>query len=116
MKIKDLPDSSKPRERFLKQGPEALSDAELFAILLRTGTKQENVIEVANKLIAEYGLGNLFSCSIKELRKIKGIGNTKAIELLTVAELAKRYSQYKKPISIFFMEGSKIKNKSISIY
>ncbi|MDO8528618.1 MAG: hypothetical protein Q7S06_01865 [Nanoarchaeota archaeon] len=41
MKIKDLPDSSKPRERFLKFGPEALSDAELFAILLRTGTREK---------------------------------------------------------------------------
>jgi len=98
MKIKDLPDSSKPRERFLKYGPEVLSDAELFAIILRTGTKQENVITVANNLISEYGLDHLFSCSVKELRKIKGIGETKAIELLTVAELAKRYSQYKKPL------------------
>jgi len=89
MKIKDLPNDSKPRERFIKYGPEALSDAELFAIILRTGNKDENVIEVANKLIAEYGIDNLFNCSIKELRKVKGIGKTKAIELLTIAELAK---------------------------
>ena len=45
MRIKDLPDSSKPRERFLKHGPEALSDAELFAIILRTGLVGENVME-----------------------------------------------------------------------
>ncbi len=44
MKISDLPNSSKPRERFLKQGPEALSDAELMAIILRTGTVEENVV------------------------------------------------------------------------
>jgi len=44
MKIKDLPNSSRPRERFLEKGPEALSDAELFAILLRTGSRGENVI------------------------------------------------------------------------
>jgi len=98
MKIKDLPNDSKPRERFLKYGPEALSDAELFAIILRTGHKSENVLEVANRLIAEYGLDKLFECSIKELRKIKGIGQTKAIELLTIAEIQKRIKQAKHPI------------------
>lgn len=98
MKIKEMPNDSKPRERFLKYGPEALSDAELFAIILRTGNKDENVLEVANKLIVEYGLDKLFDCSIKELRKIKGVGQTKAIELLTIAELAKRYSSFKKEI------------------
>ncbi len=98
MKIKDLPDSSKPRERFLKYGPEALSDAELFAIILRVGNKDENVLEVANRLIAEYGLDKLFDCSIKELRKIKGIGETKAIEILTIAEIQKRINQSKHPV------------------
>lgn len=98
MKIKEMPKDSKPRERFIKYGPEALSDAELFAIILRTGTKQENVLEVANKLISEKGIDKLFNCSIKELREIKGIGNTKAIELLTIAELAKRYNNYKREI------------------
>ena len=95
MKIKDLLNDSKPRERFLKYGPHALSDAELFSIILRTGTKSENVLEMANRLIAEYRINKLFDCSIKELEKIKGIGQTKAIELLTIAELAKRYNNFK---------------------
>ena len=47
MKIKDLPDSSKPRERFIKYGPEVLSDVELFVILLRIGSRGENVVEMA---------------------------------------------------------------------
>ena len=98
MKIKDMPDSSRPRERFLKVGPEGLSDAELLAILLRTGTKEENVIDVSNRLIAEYGLDKLLECSLKELQSIKGIGPTKAIEILTIAELQKRINQSKKPI------------------
>ncbi len=98
MKIKDLPNDSKPRERFMKYGVETLSDAELFAIILRTGTKNENVVEVANKLITEYGLDKLFECSLKELRKIKGIGNTKAIELLTIGEIQKRINNSKNPI------------------
>jgi len=98
MKIKEMPKSSRPRERFLEKGPEALSDAELFAIILRTGHKSENVLEVANRLIVEYGLDKLFECSIKELRKIKGIGQTKAIELLTIAEIQKRINQSKHPV------------------
>lgn len=98
MKIKDLPEQNRPRERFLKYGPETLSDAELFAILLRTGTIQENVIDMSNRLISTYGLDKLFECSLKELQEIKGIGETKAIELLTIAELQKRINQFKKPI------------------
>ncbi|MBU2616151.1 MAG: hypothetical protein KKC19_03540, partial [Nanoarchaeota archaeon] len=68
MKIKDLPDSSRPRERFLKHGPEVLSDAELFAIILRTGTINENVVDMSNRLIKEYTLEKLFDCSLKELQ------------------------------------------------
>jgi len=98
MRIKDLPNDSKPRERFVKYGAEALSDAELFAILLRTGTKNENVIEVANKLISEYGLDKLFECSLKELEKIKGIGPSKAMQILTIAEIQKRINNSKNPV------------------
>lgn len=95
MRIKDLPEQNRPRERFLKHGPETLSDAELFAIILRTGTIQENVIDMSNRLIAEYGLDKLFECSLKELQKIKGIGPSKAMQILSMAELGKRYNQLK---------------------
>jgi len=98
MKIKDLPQQNRPRERFLKHGPETLSDAELFAIILRTGTIHENVIDMSNRLIAEHGLENLFECSLKELQNIKGIGPGKAMQLLSMAELGKRYNQSKNPI------------------
>lgn len=96
MKIKDLPEQNRPRERFLKHGPEALSDAELFAIILRTGNKEENVIDMSNRLIKEYGLNNLYDCSLIELQKIKGIGKAKAMQILAMAELGKRYSDSKK--------------------
>jgi len=99
MKIKDLPDSSKPRERFLKHGKEALSDAELMALILRTGTINENVVEMCNRLIKEHGLENLFDCSLKELQEIKGIGETKAIQILAISELGKRYNQSKNSIT-----------------
>ena len=95
MKIKDLPDSSKPRERFIKHGPEVLSDAELFAIILRTGTPGENVVDMSNRLISEYNLNKLFECSLKELQEIKGIGPSKAMQILAMAELGKRYNQLK---------------------
>jgi DNA repair protein RadC len=98
MKIKDLPEQNRPRERFLKYGPEVLSDAELFAILLRTGSKGENVIDMSNRLIAEYGLDKLFECSLKELQAIKGIGPSKAMEILTIAEIQKRINQAKTPV------------------
>ena len=106
MKIKEMPEQNRPRERFLKQGPEALSDAELFAIILRTGTRGkldeegklmpgENVVDMSNRLIGEYGLDNLFECSLKELQKIKGIGPSKSMQLLAMVELGKRYNQLK---------------------
>ncbi|MEK6847903.1 MAG: DNA repair protein RadC [Nanoarchaeota archaeon] len=109
MKIKDFPEQNRPRERFLKLGPEALSDAELFAILLRTGIRGkmiekgkyergENVIEMSDRLINEYGLDKLFECSLKELQKINGIGPAKAMQILTIAELQKRINQAKKPV------------------
>ncbi len=90
MKIKELPEQNRPRERFVRYGVEALSDAELFAIILRTGSPNENVIDMSNRLIKEYGLDKLFECSLKELQKIKGIGPSKAMQILSMAELNKR--------------------------
>jgi DNA repair protein RadC len=98
MKILDIPKDNRPRERFLRHGPEALSDAELFAIILRTGSKNENVIDMSNRLIAEYSLSNLFQCSLAELQKIRGIGPSKAMQLLAISELNKRISLAKNPI------------------
>jgi|SRR3989338_7714688 len=105
MKIKEMPIGDRPRERFLKQGPQALSDSELIAILLRTGTrgkkgeKGENVIEMSNRLINEYGLNKILECSLTELQKINGIGPSKAMQLLTIVELQKRINQAKTPIN-----------------
>ncbi len=98
MRIHDIPKEGRPRERFLKHGPEVLSDAELFAILLRTGIKGENVVDMSNRLINEYGLDKLLECSLKELQKIKGIGPSKAMQILTIAELQKRINLSKHPV------------------
>jgi DNA repair protein RadC len=98
MRIGDMPDSSKPRERFLKYGKEALSDAELMAIILRTGSQNENVVDMSNRLIKEYSLEKLFDCSLKELQEIKGIGPSKAMQILSMSELGKRYNSSKNPV------------------
>jgi len=95
VKISDIPLENRPRERFLKEGPEVLSDAELFALILRTGTLHENVIDMSNRLIKEYGLENIFDCSLKELQRINGIGPNKAMQILAIAELGKRYNKKK---------------------
>ena len=93
-----MPKEGRPRERFFKHGPKTLSDAELFAIILRTGYSGENVIDMSNRLISEYGLDKLFECSLKELQKIKGIGPSKAMQILAMFELGKRYKNSQKPV------------------
>ena len=98
MKIKEMNEDSRPRERLLKFGIENLSNAEILAIMLRTGSQGENVIEMSNRLINEYGLDKLFECSLIELQKIKGIGPAKAMQILAMFELLKRHNQSKKPI------------------
>lgn len=98
MKIKEMNEDSRPRERLLKFGIENLSDAEILAIMLRTGSQGENVIEMSNRLINEYGLDKLFECSLKELQEIKGIGPAKAMQILSMFELLKRHNQAKKPV------------------
>jgi len=98
MKIKEIPKEGRPRERFLKFGPQALSDAELLAIILRTGSKGENVVDMSNRLIAEYGLNKLFDCSLKELQRIKGIGPSKAMQILAIFEINKRQKFSDKPL------------------
>lgn len=118
MKLKDIPKDGRPRERFLKHGPETLSDAELFAIILRTGTLGENVVDMSNRLIAEYGLDNLFECSLKELQEIKGIGPSKAMQILAMSEILKRIHLSEKPIKkiscaedVFNFMHDKLKDK-----
>ena len=98
MKIKEMNEDSRPRERLLKFGIENLSNAEILAIMLRTGSQGENVIEMSNRLINEYGLDKLFECSLKELQEIKGIGPAKAMQILSMFELLKRHNQSKKPV------------------
>jgi DNA repair protein RadC len=91
--IKDLPPSERPRERAIKAGVTTLSDAELLAVLLRTGTKEETAVQLAERVLLKLGgLAELPRCSLEDLQAIKGLGPAKAITLLAAADLATRIS------------------------
>ncbi|MFN7138354.1 MAG: RadC family protein [Limisphaerales bacterium] len=90
-RIKDLPDSERPRERLMACGAEALRNAELIAILLRTGMKGFSAIQIADQMLQRFGsLDRLARAPLEELRKVKGVGRDKAIALKSAFTLAQR--------------------------
>ncbi|WP_144559311.1 RadC family protein [Shouchella miscanthi] len=92
--IRDVPLQERPRERFLREGAKALSNQEILAIMLRSGTKQYSALQVAAQLLSTYKtLTALSESSLEEMRLIKGIGVTKAIELAAAMELGKRINR-----------------------
>jgi DNA repair protein RadC len=89
--IKELPEGERPRERLEHYGAGSLSTAELMAIILRVGSREENVIMLAQRLLTCYGgLSGLAAASFEELAGIKSVGRVKAIELKAAFELGKR--------------------------
>lgn len=91
--MKDLPAEERPREKLMKRGAQSLSNAELLAILLRTGTQEESVMRVAERILIESGedgLSGLAHASIESLMKRKGVGEAKAITIAAALELGKR--------------------------
>jgi DNA repair protein RadC len=94
MRLKDQPASERPRERLVNLGADALTPAELVAILLRTGLKGTNVVEIAKQLVQEYrSLGALAQASLDDLQKVKGIGRDKAVTLAAAFALARRMAK-----------------------
>ncbi len=92
--IKELPPEERPRERLQKSGPDALSDSELLAIILRMGTGNVSATELARKLVTQYGgLKGIVSASFEELCEIKGIGTAKAAQIKAAFEIGRRFSQ-----------------------
>ena len=100
MLLKDLPPDTLPREKLLARGAGALTDAELLALLLRTGIRGKNVLQMAHELLRLEandegrkgfdGVAGLLNASADDLKKIKGLGPAKRAELLAVLELARR--------------------------
>jgi len=89
--VRDLPSDERPRERLQHYGPKALSNAELIAIILRTGTTHDNVLELAGKLLTKYGgLGGLIRAEFGELCGEYGLGQAKASQLQASLELGRR--------------------------
>jgi DNA repair protein RadC len=90
MSIKDMPADARPREKLLARGPQALSDVELLAILLRTGMAGKNVFQLSEELLGPDGIAGLLQASVQSLQLVKGLGPAKQAELLAVFELARR--------------------------
>jgi len=89
--IKDWPEGDRPREMFLEKGPEALSDAALLAILLRTGRQGKNAIALAREMISRFGgLNGLMMATQEDLLSVKGIGKAKMAQILAAMEIVKR--------------------------
>lgn len=92
MGIKNLPDAVMPREKLLSHGPQSLTDVELLAIFLRTGTQGKNVLELADHLMADFGsLRKLFAASEIDFCAHKGLGKAKYVQLQACLEMSQRY-------------------------
>lgn len=108
IRMKDLPEDARPQEKLLAYGPTSLSNAELIALIIRTGTKENNSISLAQKLLEKgndndnkgasrnleyFGLKFLANATLEEITEVKGIGKSKAAMILAAIELAKRISK-----------------------
>lgn len=94
MMIRDVHEADRPRERLIQQGAQSLSNQELIAILLRTGTREESVLHLANRVLIYFEqLHELKHATIEEVVSIKGIGEVKATQLLAAVELGRRLAQ-----------------------
>src|SRR6266478_4210809 len=94
MRLKDQPASERPRERLVAHGPDSLSSGELVAILLRTGLKGVNVVDIGKQLVQKHGsLLSLAQASVEELQCIKGIGPDKAVTLVAAFTLARKMAK-----------------------
>lgn len=100
MKIKDIPLTERPRERLKEVGGANLTNKELLSIVIKTGTKNKNVSDLALELLKEYDLLDFKDLSLEDLTKINGIGEIKALEILATIEFGKR---------IFLKESKKLK-------
>ncbi|MEI2664577.1 MULTISPECIES: DNA repair protein RadC [Rossellomorea] len=91
--IRDFPQDERPRERMIQSGAASLSNQELLAILLRTGTKSESVLQLSNRLLTQFdGLNLLKDASLEEITKTKGIGLAKAVQIMAAVEFGRRIS------------------------
>ena len=92
IKINDIPKNERPMERLLKYGADDLTNAELLAVLLRSGTRGENIISLSTRLLSDVGgLDGLLHINLEEIKKLKGIKDVKACQIIAMMELFKRF-------------------------
>ena len=124
MLIKEIALDQRPRERLKRHNAESLSDAELLAILVQSGFRGENALDLSNRIISLFGIEKLNSLSLSELMKIKGIGLAKAAKLVAAFELNKRVNSGKicekvisnaSDIANYYMEKLRDKKKEYFI-
>ena len=109
LRVKDLAVGERPQERLEKHGAAALSDTELLAMLLRSGSKGHNVLTVAQHLITEAGsLARLIAWTPEDFRKLKGIGRVKALQLIAVMEVARRVLEQQAPVERAFEKPAEV--------
>ncbi len=95
IRIHDMQKEERPRERLINNGASALSDSELLAIILRTGSRQENVINLAQRILSQYNLKQLSQTNLAQLMKIHGIKDSKAAQIAACFEIARRLESFK---------------------
>lgn len=116
MRMKELPISERPYEKLEMYGEKSLSNSELLAIIIKTGTKEETSVGLAQRILSLNGNNNtqdlrfLQDISIADFERIKGIGKVKAIQLKAVCELAKRMSRPVKQLKIKIKSGKDVAN------
>ena len=126
VKLKELPVLERPRERLINVGVENLSDEELLSIILKTGSKEMSVKELAAYILSNLGgIENLKNINYHEVKKIKGIGEAKACMLVALSEIARRMNRkvaslmgvkLNTPLKIFEFYKSKINNDQEQFY
>ncbi len=123
--IKSWPKHERPRERLLAQGPEALSDAELLAILLRSGLKGKDVLTLSRNILEVFGsLRGLGSAPVKDFKKIKGLGISKITTLLAANEISRRQLResmarrdlIREPESVLLYLKKTLRDRTIEIF
>lgn len=110
--IKDMPETERPREKLLNYGAETLSNEELIAVIIRTGNKEVTAIDLGKRILSldQRGLVFLTDITIEELKSIKGIGNTKAAQILAAIEIGRRLSYNNNVAKIKINSPSSIAN------
>ncbi len=94
VRIQDIPEEERPRERLIRNGPESLSNAELLGIILRTGSREENVISLSSRILSKYNIKQLSLANVSRLMQENGVGKAKAAQIAAVFELARRLETF----------------------